>query len=218
MQEELKTTFDHIIIGSYVLEDGVNFIYQQLGVQPEQGGQHVTMGTHNKLINLGNSTYLEVIAINPDVPTPQRPRWFGMDKLQPDGEPGLLTWVVRTNDIKQAVRNSELKHGKIESLQRGIYKWQIAIPEDGEMPMQGIAPTIIQWQCEAHPANILQASGVTLTSMDAFHPDADKLKAWLKRIGYDEKATPINIIKSNTKKLWATFECPKGTVKLESFF
>jgi hypothetical protein len=218
MQDELNTSFDHLIFGSYSLEDGVNFIYKQLGVQPEQGGQHLTMGTYNKLISLSNSTYLEVIAVNLDLPKPQRPRWFSMDNLQPDSEPRLLTWVVRTNDIKQAVSSSKLQHGKIESLQRGIYQWQITIPEDGEMLMEGIAPTIIQWQGESHPANFLQASGVTLTSIEVFHPNAHKLNTWLKVIGYDEKSPATTVAKSNTKRLSATFECPKGTVKFESSF
>src|SRR5690242_16118689 len=113
MQKQLKTIFDHVIIGSYALEDGVNFIHEELGAETEQGGQHLTMGTHNQLLNLGNLTYLEVIAIDPSLPTPQRPRWFSMDSVKPTDKPRLLTWVVRTNDIEQAVRKSPFQHGEI---------------------------------------------------------------------------------------------------------
>jgi len=217
-QDELKTTFDHLIFGSYFLEDGVNFIHERLGVRPEQGGEHLTMGTHNKLINLGNSTYLEVIAINPDLPKPQRPRWFGMDNLQPDSKPGLLTWVVRTNDIQQAVSNSKLQHGKIESLQRGIYQWQIAIPEDGQMPLKGITPTIIQWQCEVHPAQMLPPSDVTLISIEAFHPKADELSTLMNAIGFNGRFTATKIATSDDKKLQVTLKCPKGIVTFESSY
>src|SRR5919205_152022 len=96
--DTLRTTFDHLIFGSYFLEDGVNFIDEQLGVRPQKGGQHLTMGTHNAVLKLEDTTYLEVIAIDPDLPKPPRPRWFGMDNLQPGNQPKLLTWVVRTND------------------------------------------------------------------------------------------------------------------------
>lgn len=215
IQNTITTTFDHIIFGSYHLQDGVDFICEKLGVQPEQGGQHVTMGTHNKLINLGNTTYLEIIAINPDL-QPQRKRWFGMEHLKPGSEPKLLTWVVRTNDIEHAVNKSGLQHGKIETLQRGIYKWKIAIPEDGEMPLQGIAPTIIEWQCESHPADLLQTSDVKLLSIQSFHRKAEELKEWLKAIGYDDAFGETKIATSNSKKLGATFKCPKGIVSFES--
>lgn len=175
------------------------------------------MGTHNKLINLGNSTYLEVIAINPHLPKPRRPRWFNLDHVQPGSEPRLLTWVAKTNDIERATSNSTLQHGRIELLQRGIYQWQIAIPEDGHMPMQGLTPTLIQWQGESHPALILSPSDVTLTSIEAFHPNADELNTSLDAIGFNGKFTATRVKTSDTQKLQASFKCPKGTVIFESF-
>ncbi len=215
-QGKLTTTFDHLIVGSYFLQDGVDFIFEQLGVRPQKGGQHLTMGTHNAVLKLANATYLEVIAIDPDLPKPQRPRWFGMDNLQPGSQPQLLTWVVRTNDIKRAVSNSKLQHGKIESLRRGIYQWQIAIPEDGQMPLQGVAPTIIQWQGEAHPAHLLPSSGVTLAAMEAFHPDAAALHGWLNAIGYEGTFTAHAVSNNETGRLKVRLGSAKGTVTFES--
>lgn len=217
-QESLETTFDHLIFGSYFLEDGVNFIHDHLGVRPQKGGQHLTMGTHNAVLKLADTTYLEVIAIDPELPKPPRPRWFGMDKLQPDSPPQLLTWVVRTTDIQRAVSRSKWPHGTIEPLQRDCYRWRIALAEDGQLPLQGIAPTIIQWAGETHPAQRLAASDVALTAIEALHPRAADLNAWLTEIGYDGPFLAKTIGKEETGRLKVTLESSKGFVTLESFF
>jgi hypothetical protein len=64
---------DHIVIASPSLDAGVKYVYETLGVMPQLEGVHTQMGTHNYLLRLGNSTYLEVIAINPDAPKMERP-------------------------------------------------------------------------------------------------------------------------------------------------
>ena len=181
----LVTTIDHIVFGAYSLDEGVDFIYQKLGVAPHQGGKHPLMGTHNALLKLGRSIYLEIIAIDPGATKPNRPRWFGLDDLQPANKPKLLTWVVRTNDIQEAVKRSGVKYGTIESLQRGVYKWYMTVSSDGAMPLQGVAPTIIQWRGIYHPAKDLPDSNVSLVHIEAFHPDADLLNEALKSIGFD---------------------------------
>jgi hypothetical protein len=212
MQTQLKTTLDHVIIGSYALDAGVHFVYEKLGVRTEHGGQHLTMGTHNQLLKLGNLIYLEVIAIDPSLPKPQRPRWFSMDKFGPTDKSRLLTWVVRTNDIEQAVRKSPFHHGKIQTLQRGIYQWQIAIPEDGQMPLGGIAPMIIQWHSEAHPAQILSPSDVTLSNIAAFHPKADELKTFLREIGFTGNFTATTTESHEEQNLQVTLQAAQKAV------
>ncbi len=76
------------------LADGVAWVEATLGVPMQPGGRHPTMGTHNALLRLGRSAYLEVIAIDPDAPPPSRPRWYGLDDLAPDAPARLATWVV----------------------------------------------------------------------------------------------------------------------------
>jgi hypothetical protein len=218
MQVQLKTTIDHLVIGSYFLEDGVNFIYERVGTKMEHGGQHLTMGTHNKLINLGNLTYLEVIAIDPSLPKPPRPRWFSMDNLRPTDTPRLLTWVVRTNDIEQALCKSPFQHGRVQTVQRGIYQWQIAIPEDGQMPLGGIAPMIIQWQSEAHPAQILSSSDVTLLNIEAFHPKAGELNTFLSEIGFTGNFTATPVESSDHQNLQVVLQDAQKLVVFNSSY
>ena len=60
----MHTVFDHIVFGASSLEAGAAWLEQQLGVPLAPGGEHVKMGTHNRLLRLGELTYLELIAIN----------------------------------------------------------------------------------------------------------------------------------------------------------
>ena len=60
------------------------------------GGKHAHMGTHNRLLSLGD-LYLEVIAPDPEAPRPAWPRWFDLDNF--DGPPRLTNWICRSDDL-----------------------------------------------------------------------------------------------------------------------
>src|SRR5580765_5547086 len=98
---------DHLIVGAQALQQGCDWVEQQLGVRPQPGGKHVPMGTHNALLELGPRFYLEVIAVDPDGVPPSRPRWFDLDEPRMKAAlaegPQLAHWVARTNDIAAAV-------------------------------------------------------------------------------------------------------------------
>ena len=212
----LITTIDHIVFGAYSLDEGVDFIYHKLGVMPLQGGKHPLMGTHNALLKLGRSIYLEIIAIDPDATKPNRPRWFGLDDLQPASKPKLLTWVVRTNDIQEAMKRSGLNHGTIESLQRGVYKWCLTVTADGAMPLQGVAPAIIQWRGIYHPAKHLPGSNVSLLKIEAFLPNALELNDSLRAIGYRGRFLAEPLASNSKPLLRLTLSGPNGSAVFES--
>ena len=45
-------------------------------------------------------------------------------------------------------------------LQRGEYRWQMAVPGDGILPFDGAYPALIQWEDGRHPTQHLPDSGV----------------------------------------------------------
>ena len=72
------------------------------------GGVHIKMGTHNHLMQIGQGIFLEVIAVNPEIEPPNRPRWFGLDdafiRQQIEIQSALLTWVVNTGNINRLMQ------------------------------------------------------------------------------------------------------------------
>lgn len=178
----IASTLDHIVIVASILEEGVDFCEEMLGVKLEKGGEHVRVGTHNYLLNLDGGVYLEVIAVDPKAGATDCPRWFGMDwpdqrKRAAEG-PFLATFVARTNDIFRAVAVLP-QLGPVRDMQRGALEWQITIRDDGALVEGGTLPTVIQWPDGVHPTQKIPESGCSLVRLEAFHPQPSLLrKAW----------------------------------------
>jgi Glyoxalase-like domain len=211
----LFSYIDHIVIVAPSLDTGIKYVYESLGVLPQKGGAHYKMGTHNYLLNLGHSMYLEVIAINPNAPKPDGPRWFALDKLEADAKPKLLTWVVRTDDVIVAKQNSLIELGNIETMSREDMNWLITIPSDGSLPCNGVAPSLIQWLNVSHPSSRLDDSGCSLVSIEGFHPKAKAINATLQFIGLKSLFSTTKIGESEKPFLTAYIQTPKGICKLE---
>lgn len=183
--EVMKSTIDHLVVTAGSRSLGAEYLADVLGVEPVEGGEHVLMGTHNALVRLGESVYIEAIAINPDAQKPTRPRWFGLDDLSEDAEPRLSTWVVRTTNIQRALDVSTLPLGNIETMSRGSFDWQITVPDDGGLPFEGAAPTLIEWKTSTHPTRMIPASGCELLSLRVLHPKATTIATALTEIGFE---------------------------------
>lgn len=166
---------DHLVVAARDLESGARWLEQRLGVPLVAGGAHVLMGTHNRLLRLAGGTrlYLELIAIDPAAAPPPRPRWFGLDdpvlQARLAERPRLIHWVARSDDL---IHEATPAHGEILAMQRGDFRWRIAVPTDGSLPAGGRAPTLIQWDVPCHPAERLPDSGCTLLEFDTARPAA----------------------------------------------
>lgn len=208
----LITHLDHLVVTAPTLLDGANLVERLLGVRPQPGGMHPRMGTHNLLLKLGKDIYLEVIAIDPDAPAPGRPRWFGLDS---DTSARLATWVARTGDIASATRSLRSgagfsEPGNIEPMTRGELQWQITIPQSGRLPLQGVAPALIQWGSGPHPASRLNDSGCSLHTLQLFHPHASQLCHALSLCGFEGPVEFIDIAEGETPHLSASIDTPTG--------
>ncbi|MGJ0483943.1 MAG: VOC family protein [Methylomicrobium sp.] len=207
---------DHLAITAPSLAIGVEYVRQTLGVSPQAGGEHPRMGTHNCLLKLGETCYLEVIAINPNAPLPARPRWFQLDEPDSSQPVRLATWIARTDDIIAAATASPIPLGEIEPMSRGRLNWLITLPPDGSLPMQGIAPTLIQWPAGMHPAARLPESGCALVRLEGFHPEADKVIGMLDAIGFEGDFEVFKLPPDRQPYLIAHIQTPKGLRQLSA--
>jgi hypothetical protein len=171
---------DHLVVAAASLDQGTAWCEATLGVQPLSGGQHPLMGTHNRLLKVATvafpDAYLEIIAVDPAAPPPQRARWFGLDDaaLQADlaaNGPRLIHVVARSTMLdmhRWGLITVGCKPGDPISASRetpaGLLSWQILVREDGALDVGGALPSLIQWQ-GVHPAMRMPDSGVTLHSL-----------------------------------------------------
>lgn len=195
---------DHIVVSAETLAEGVDYVQDLLGVPIQPGGEHPAMGTHNRLLGLGQ-TYLEVIAINPDAPDPGRPRWFALDHFT--GPPRLTNWMVSTGDLEAAIAMAPEGTGVKTTLSRGDLVWDVAMSADGNLPYGGAFPGIIAWGATAPPFTRLPVAG-QLATWQVAHPQADALRADLTRVGGGLEA---HITDAGPLAFRAEIETPHGT-------
>ena len=211
----MSAVFDHLVVAAATLERGEDHLEAALGVRPQRGGRHVAMGTHNSLLKLGPKSFLEVIAVDPDGAAPARPRWFALDtpamRDALAASPRLIHWVARSDDIEGSRRRAPIDLGRVHPMERGSFRWQITIPDDGHLPGEGLVPTLIQWSDARHPADALPDSGVRLGSLAGAHPQPASIRAALAALGL---ADTIKVTFSATPRLAAFLRTPRGAVTL----
>ncbi|MFN4203468.1 MAG: VOC family protein [Tabrizicola sp.] len=194
---------DHLAVSALSLEEGADWVEQALGVPLAGGGRHPHMGTHNRLLSLGD-LYLEVIAIDPAAPKPGHPRWFDLDRFR--GPPRLTNWICRTDDLDAALAKAPPGIGTATDLQRGDYRWRFAVPATGRLPFDDSFPALIQWQGELHPARTLRDHGIRLTGLEITHPEARALRDALA--GLSDPRVVVEL--GPYHALRATFSTPNG--------
>ncbi|MFZ6721344.1 VOC family protein [Undibacterium sp. Ji49W] len=168
------------------------------------------MGTHNLLLRLGDELFLEVIAADPSVPPPSRPRWFALDALAADTPPRLSNWVARTADIHATLAHSQEDLGKIEPMSRGDNHWLITIPEDGSLPLEGVAPALIEWHTARHPAQGMPQQGLALLKLELHHPDAARLARLMQSLQMQAGIVVHAIAAHQSPRLIAHIHTPAG--------
>ena len=156
----IRAAIDHLVVTAPSLASGAAYIRDQLGVEMQPGGTHHAMGTHNLLLKLDDSTYLEVLAIDPDMTAPGHPRWFGLDHVT---APGLATWVARVDDIHAAAKAVNIPAQLIKPMSRGALNWLITIPDGGGISES--VPVLIQWLDGPHPPTTMPSSGCALQQL-----------------------------------------------------
>src|SRR5262245_65471654 len=152
---ELMARVDHLVYAAPDLNRGVEEIEKLLGVRATPGGQHPGRGTRNALIALGPSTYLEIIAPDPEQPPPKTPRTFGIDGLK---DSRLVAWAAKGNDLERPRDDAARRGGSLGEVMSGnrrrpdgvLLSWRYTDPQT--VLADGLAPFFIDWGQSPHTA------------------------------------------------------------------
>ncbi len=175
---------DHVIVAANTLDEGEAWLRARLGVGLDPGGSHTGWGTHNRLLQLGGGTYLELIAPDPAQPEPTRPRLFGLDGTQRTriaSRPRVIHLAMQCPGLASVLPGLPWRPGHLTAMRRGDLAWQITIPGDSPDGLPclpdgeaagGLLPTLIDWGDAAHPSTRLVFRGVTLIAVRLAAPPA----------------------------------------------
>lgn len=172
---------DHVILGVRDLAEAAARLRDDLGLGSVEGGRHVGVGTHNRIVPLGPN-YVEVLAVAD--PDEARAHPFGRWVLeQLSGGDRFLGWGVRTDGLEAISVRLDLG---IESWSRerpdgALLRWRMAGLESSvEDPS---LPFFVQWEVkgELHPAmaeaeHAGRPEGIVWLEVAG---DPDRLASWL---------------------------------------
>jgi glyoxalase-like protein len=178
---------DHVVLAGPDLPEVVAWFAELTGVDPVPGGSHVDLGTANYLVGLGSGAYLEIIGPDPEQPTPERPRPFGIDDLT---APRVVTWAIRTADIDALVaqsREAGYDPGEPVAMSRrtpdgALLEWRLTSPrfDYGD----GLVPFVIDWGATPHPTSRALPEA-QLLDLAGRHPDPSSVRPALAALRAD---------------------------------
>lgn len=200
---------DHVILGVNDLERGIEELFRLTGVRAVFGGAHPGRGTHNALISLGGSQYLEILAPNPK---DESPRWIGelqsLTTLTPVG------WAARGEDLpalqkslqSQGVQTGEVRPGERKRPDGSRLAWRTL---EIASPSSDLIPFFIEWDAgSAHPS-ATSPTGCKLTGFTLEDPAPDAVRKTLQAAGLG-----VEVRQGKDSGIRISLACPKGNVEL----
>lgn len=207
---------DHLTVIAPTLAEGALHVRNCLDLDVPFGQRHAYMGTHNHLLQLGDAVYLEIVALDPDADAPGRRRWFGLDdwtKVRSDWEQGrrLRGWVARTDAIDAILATHGHIFGEKVPLPTVDSSFDFAIPNDGSLPFDGAAPSIIDRRGRPRAMATIADLGARLRSFTLEHPDPAGVEMLYRALAVDR---PPDIVNGPKLRYRAQVETPTGLREL----
>jgi hypothetical protein len=205
-------TLDHLAVVAPNIAEGVAHVRDCLGLTMPEGGRHREMGTRNHLLRLGEATFLEVIAVDPEAPVPPRARWFGLGdaaQVRADWDSGrrLRGFVARTDALDGVLAAHGDLLGQAATMTRGALSWRFGVRSDGAWPADGAAPYVMDWGPHGNPAASMPDLGARLEAIVLTHPEPDGVAELHAALGL---ADPPTVVKGPGPRWSARITTPSG--------
>lgn len=197
---------DHVMLGIDDLDRGMDQFEKLTGVRPVYGGKH-PRGTHNALVSLGDGTYLEILAVQPDVAPPKE--YEGLKQLHALTPIG---WAVSSKDSAQ--------------LRSRLTSAGMAVSEPSPGSRTTPAGKALSWQTFGLKNNFEEAPFFIVWSPQSAHPSTTsptgcRLQEWqvagphLKNLEQLRTALDlrVEVAEASSTSLRLSLSCPKGAVE-----
>ena len=203
---------DHLIFAAPDLATGVARIEELTGATAVPGGPHPGVGTHNALLTFDETTYFEIIAVDPDQPAPAAARPFGLD----DGTgPRLAGYAIHPamgetiDEVVALLTEAGHDPGPVTAMSRvkpdgEEISWRLTRSRQ-ELAPSGV-PFAIDWGDTPSPALSLPSMG-SLVELRVQHPDPTT-RAVAEALGLGL------VVTDGPAKLAAIVDTPGGRVEL----
>jgi hypothetical protein len=214
--KQLSLHLDHLTVIAPSLAEGVAHVRACLDLDVPFGQRHAYMGTHNHLLQLGGSVYLEIVALDPEGRAPGRPRWFGLDdqaSVRQAWEEGrrLRGWVGRTDKIDAVLAGRENIFGRKVALPPDSPIFDFAIPDDGSLPGDGAYPSLIDRRGKARSMATMADLGARLKAVTVESHDPAAILRLYGELAID---TPPMVWPGPGLRYRASIETPAGLREL----
>lgn len=216
MDHRPRLQLDHLTVIAPTLAEGVSHVRACLDIDVPFGQRHDYMGSHNHLLQLGDSVYLEIVARDPAGRAPGRPRWFALDdqkslKAAWDAGRRLRGWVARSDAIDAVLAGREAIFGRKVALPFVDPAFDFAIPDDGSLPLGGALPSLIDRRGKARSMTTIADLGARLTSFVLEHPEPVAVSQLYEELIIDR---PPEIVSGASLRYRARVETPAGLKEL----
>lgn len=209
---------DHLTVIAPTLVEGVAHVRACLDIDVPFGTRHTYMGTHNHRLLLGNSVYLEIIALDPTGTRPAngRARWFGLDnqvQVRADWEEGrrLRGWVANTLNLDAVLATHGAIFGDALALPNNEPTFSFSVPKAGALPLDGAMPSLIDHRGDDSHVLLIPDFGARLQSLIQEHPEPISVQALYHQLAVDR---PPDVQYGPKLKYRALIETPAGTREL----
>ena len=200
---------DHIVLGANTLQEGTDYVEKKLGLSLSEIGYHHHMGTHNRVIKIGENIYLEVLAIDPNANKPKHFRWFNLDIEEQQARlkisPQIIGYVIENENPDM------LKfYNPFFEASREDYRWEFAMPKcnnnqiKNELIESGLVPSLIKWKSQKPVDQMVD---------NYFELEKFQIELTENYLGYE---TYINVL-GDVEKLEYVFKDKTDTLSLNKY-
>jgi hypothetical protein len=210
---------DHFVVGIHELQTGIELFAELTGIRAAVGGVHPHVGTCNALLSIGDHTYLEIIAPDPDADAarinPQLKALFtdplaGMQTLTP------YLWAVGSRNLDATVADLAARDIHLSKPETGARRkpdgqsleWRASFIND---PVIEPTPFFIEWLDAAIAPPSDSPKGCQLESFSLAGPDVNLLDTVIETLGINTR-----VAFATEPSINITLDTPRGIVKLPS--